>query len=248
MNTFGRVNNNHNMQIDKTFNPYISGDAFSNALAFPISKRNNKLYFRDEYLMEISTSLKVLHIGCADHIPLIEDKIKKNVWLHKLLSEKASRCCGIDINEAGLEFMRQLGYIDVVNVNIETEELTQSITSEKWDLVILGEILEHVNNPVLFLQNIKNKLKVCADKLVITAPSALRLNNFKKAIKHQELINSDHRYWFTPYTLAKVGYEAGLTVSSFQMCNSYRPGLVNTFILKRYPALCETIIMSFDLR
>ena len=47
-------------------------------------------------------------------------------------------------------------------------------------------------------------------KYVITVPNALCFTRKAVFMNGFERINTDHRYWFTPYTIAKVMYEAGI--------------------------------------
>jgi hypothetical protein len=48
-----------------------------------------------------------------------------------------------------------------------------------------------------------------ARELVTTTPNVFRIQNLINTLRAREYINSDHRYWFSPYTLAKVLSQAG---------------------------------------
>jgi hypothetical protein len=84
--------------------------------------------------------------------------------------------------------------------------------------VILGEVLEHIDNPVKFLTVLDDKINSIASAVIITVPNAWQYLNWKKALKGIEVINSDHRYWFTPYTICKVATCAGLSLQSLTLC------------------------------
>ena len=86
------------------------------------------------------------------------------------------------------------------------------IENVKFDYAILGEVLEHVDNPVLFIASIIDSYRENIDRLIITVPNAFSSWHNKMAKKGIECINSDHRYVFTPYTLTKVLNEAGMEV------------------------------------
>lgn len=237
------------MIISNEINEFLKGNKFSNGVQMPIGQSEKHITFREEYICQLAENKKIIHIGCVDHIPLIVEKIKNNTWLHKLLSEKATRCLGIDINEEGISHIKKLGYEDAVCMNIISDSIPPTISNENWDIAIMGEILEHVDNPVLFLQQLKEKFAPFVKELVITVPSALRLKNIKMIFKHKEFINTDHRYWFTPYTLAKVAASAGLKTIDFQMVNTYKPkGILTKFLLKKYPALREVIVMRISFK
>lgn len=225
---------------------YLSGKSFSNGINIQISMPEKDVLWRIDFLESILKNKKVIHVGCVDHVPLIERKIKENTWLHKRLTSITERCLGIDIDSEGINYIKSLGIDDVFCVNLITDPLPGEVTDTKWDYILLGEILEHVDNPVQFLESISEKCSPYVERIIITVPYAFGLSNFKRAIKHTEFINSDHRYWFTPYTLAKVIKQSGITVESFQICHSYKLSkysVVNRFLLSRYPALRDNLVM-----
>jgi hypothetical protein len=68
---------------------------------------------------------------------------------------------------------------------------------------------------------------------------------------HKELINSDHRYWFTPYTLAKVVTRAGFTSLRLGFVENGVPrsrgGIRRALkqrLLRMHPALREVLVME----
>ena len=135
-------------------------------------------------------------------------------------------------------------------VSLEDTPLKE-ITETKWDYMILGEILEHVDNPVSFLSAIKNNYSDYVDKIIITVPNGLRFINFKNVIKSKEAINSDHRFWFTPYTLGKICTRAGLNVEEFFFTLDYKMFKYSIFtrILYRiYPAFLDNLIIVADFK
>ncbi len=234
------------MNFDKSIDGLLSGKIFSSGFRIKIGKNEKQIEYRQEYLETLVKGKKVIHFGCVDHLPVISEKIKNNTWLHKRLCEKASECLGVDINQEGIDYIAKLGYPDSLCLDVINDEVPSRVMNTKWDFILLGETLEHIDNPVLFLEAIKNKYKGYVNEIIITVPSALRLNNFRDSLKNIEANNSDHRYWFSPYTLAKVLTISGYTISYFQMCNNYYPkstSLITRFLLRRFPALRETVVM-----
>ena len=125
---------------------------------------------RIEKILELAKNKRVIHIGCADHLPLIEEKIKNNKWLHALLNESASKCIGIDINQAAIDYIKkELGFDDVYCFDILNDNFISSDDSH-WDYMIFGEIIEHIDNPVAFMSQVREKYKEKVDKIIVTAP------------------------------------------------------------------------------
>lgn len=197
---------------------YLRGKKFSDGFTLFIREKYNKDE-RISKILKLTKNKKVLHIGCCDHIPLIEEKRKKKQWLHGLLVENCSKVYGIDINSEGINYLKNnLGINNVECANIIGEDSIEVIQNEKWDYIILGEILEHVDNPVEFLKKIVQKYNKNIEKMLITAPNIInvkRIMEFKKG--NYEQINSDHKYWFTPFTIFKVAEKAGLNISNSEL-------------------------------
>ena len=200
------------MKFDSEINKYITGEKFSSALQVPFSLHKFEDLRRPDKITQIVKNKRVIHIGCCDHLPLIEEKIRKKRWLHKLLVENTQQCIGVDINQEAVEYVvNKLNIKDVYCLDILKDDI--DLGNEMWDYVILGELIEHVDNPVDFLQIIRQKFQGKARKIIITAPNVLNIFYAKYVKKNIEYINTDHRYWFSPYTLSKVA-----TISGFCNC------------------------------
>jgi len=231
--------------------PYLQGDKFSNAIKIQIAQAHEPLEGRLEFLANYCTGKKVVHLGCTDHEEIIDEKIKKNNWLHKLLIERTSRCIGVDINEPALAHIKKLGYEEVYYADITNQPPLEVITLEKWDCIVMGEIIEHIGDPVSFLSALRERYASSIDSIVLSTPHAFRFKNFSKAARNNlEIVNSDHRFWFTPYTLAKIAVDAGLYPDEFWLVENMKPtkgALFKKWLLCRYPAYRDTIIMTCRL-
>jgi hypothetical protein len=227
---------------------YFKGAAFSSGLRVPIARPEKTIAYRMETIEEMVRGKKIIHVGCADHLPLIQEKIKQNKWFHKRLSDCTERCLGIDINPEGVDFMRGLGYRDTVAADLSAGDIPEAVKTDRWDYLVMGEILEHTDNPVVFLQTIGRSTRAHVDRTIVSVPNAFRLENFETVVRHAETINSDHRYWFTPYTLGKIGFQAGMQVEGFQLCQAFevpRHRVVRRLLLILFPGFRDTVVMVF---
>jgi len=197
---------------------YLRGEIFSTAGSF---RYPAKIYpeTREEYLKKVVKGKKVVHVGCIDHLPVIDTKIKTGHWLHKILTDTAEKCIGFDINKEGIEKLRSDYGID----NVFHEDIagppSETILQEDWDYLVLGEVLEHIDNPVNFLNKLKANYSHVAKQIIITVPHIITRSTFKSAKKGIECINTDHRYWFTPFTIMKVATMAGLKPKNIEFKN-----------------------------
>jgi len=236
------------MRLSENTLDYLAGRAYSNGLqvAFEYSGTDRRYRSRSDILAEMSAGKDIIHIGCVDHdIPSIERKIKRNKWLHAILCSTANRCYGVDIQEAGIDYLRsRLGYTDVAALDILTQA-NDVLDGQHWDYVFAPEVLEHTDDPLGFLTGLRQRFSGNAGELVITVPNAFARENHRNAGRGIEVINSDHRFWFTPYTLAKLAVLAGLRVNDIIMCRhgrvKRRSVLKNTYF-RKHPLLRSDIV------
>ncbi len=233
------------MKFNQEVIDHLNGKFFSNGLKIEVAESEKKILYRIEYVKNLIKGKKIIHLGFTDHIPLIKDKISNNNWVHKILSENAELCIGIDIDAEAVNYVKDnFGFDNLYTHDITGVEKLNIITKHQWDYLIIGEVLEHIDNPVLFLSQIKENYGGLIKNIVITVPNAFDIANIKLLRKNTEFINTDHRYWFTPFTLAKVCMQAGFQIDHYSFCNSYIPNnRLSRFLLKRYPILREGILM-----
>lgn len=240
------------MQLDSSVLDHVEGKVFSNSFLAQID-RQASIPERMKYVEEIVSGSKVLHIGCTDHLPNIDSQIVNDTWLHKRLSTSASECLGIDINLQALEHLHSKHNItNICYGNIESPEKIEQISAKHWDYAIFPEVIEHVDNPVNFLRTFISNYGSNVDKIIITVPNCFQLRNFKYMFSNIEAINSDHRYWFSPYTILKVASRAGLKVEKLQMCKNYETskvfgGEIKDFFLTKFPIIAQNVVLITSL-
>ena len=206
------------MKLDDLTIEYLKGNKFSNSHIIHYDYKQ-PIPDRVKFVCDLAKGKKVLHLGCLDHQPLIEAKIKRNQWLHKELTETAAECLGIDIDKEALDYVKSTFGFNNIILGDFTKEKLAGITNKQWDYAILGELLEHIDNPVEYLQAISANYADSIKQIVITVPNAWTQTTITKALSSSEIINTDHRYWFTPYTLAKVMTRANMDVQEIYFAN-----------------------------
>ena len=143
------------MRIEPEVLKYLKGEEFKTSLFVDIGKSKHKIISREAAITEMIRDQNVIHIGCSDHIPVIKQKISNNTWLHKLITDNAKNCIGIDIDKESIEFIKkETEYKNVFHGDILTDNF-EGINESHWDYVVFGEIVEHLDNPVNFLNVFK---------------------------------------------------------------------------------------------
>jgi len=200
---------------------YLRGEKFSSG--YDLELNDTALYARTDKIIELVWGKSCLHVGCCDHIPLIKEKISRKAWLHGLLEENCRRVVGIDINKDAVDYVNQEGFSagEVYCADIAARDFALPGVDMKFDCILLGEIIEHVDNPSLFLRNVRENMEKQGFQgtYIVTVPNAFCMMRGGKYGRGIECINSDHRYWFTPYTIAKVLISAGITPKELWFVN-----------------------------
>jgi len=179
------------------------------------------LPIRIPLIVDLITEKCVLHYGFAND-DLFWDKLQQDTFLHEHLWRQALVCYGIDINEKAVKELRSF-YFDT----IFTKE-NRKTTEIEWHYIILGEILEHIPEPVAFLKQIK-KLHP-KSKILITTPNAFSLKNFINVFRRKESVNSDHYFWFSEKTLLRTLKKANLS-GDIKYIESYERGFFTSIFL-----------------
>lgn len=182
---------------------------------------------RVEYLKEKCHKKSVLHLGCVDY-PFLAERIDKGILLHQALMKCSESIYGVDLDGTGIDVMKRL---------LKTEELCQGdverldvcIPNKKFDIILAPEILEHLNNPGLFLRSIGDYMNPNG-QLVITVPTAQSIRLFLHALLSREKVHPDHNCYFSPVTLKHLVETNGLKVVEIHpyWCAS-RAGLASMF-------------------
>lgn len=176
---------------------------------------------REAYLLSLCQGKRVLHIGAAQannasDVGVYGTSIDPGTFLHTRLSSVASHCVGLDYNEPSVEFLRsRYGIHNIVLADIEKPESLAGLDFEA-DIVILGEVLEHLSNPGLALSNIRAHLMSNTSTLVVTVPNALDAKNILYGLLGREAHDPDHVTAFTPRLLSSICERAGLRVTAIK--------------------------------
>ena len=162
-------------------------DAYRAKMLHPVP--NATTVERIPFLCTQATGKRVLHLGASGP-------------LHAALLKVAASAAGIDRADApGIR-----GY-DLDNIGIS------GLPPEwaEYDLIVAGEILEHLTNPGRLLRCLRSQYP--GVPLIVTVPNAFSAIAAKHIARGIENVNRDHVAWYSPITMAtllqKCGYASG---------------------------------------
>ncbi len=201
---------------------------------------------RGDVLTQWAAGRRVLHVGFADHVPLIASRVADGSWLHARLTRSAAACHGIDINAQGVAAARGLGFDNVHELDIFSPQAEAQLAAWQCDWVLVPDVIEHLPDPAAFLRRLAHCLP--GAQFVVTVPNALSLRNAAQALRGVERVNTDHRAWFSPFTLLKVLADAGLRAQSLHGCAVSASGSFKGWVLRsitqRQPMLSDVLLVQ----
>src|SRR5438445_379078 len=141
---------------------------------------------------------RVIDLGFVDEGQM-SPKAGRGTWLHDVVRSEARECVGIDADERGVTHARELGF-DAYAGDVEDVDALAALGLEPADVVLAGELLEHLDRPGRFLEAVK-ALTAPGGALVLTTPNAHALTNTLGGLAGRELVNPDHVAWLSWRTL-----------------------------------------------
>ena len=82
---------------------------------------------------------------------LMGPKQERGAWLHERLATVASSLVGLDLDEAGVEAAQAQGY-EAHAIDAQSAEAVRSLGLGRAEVVIAGELIEHLDAPGPFLR------------------------------------------------------------------------------------------------
>src|SRR3954467_9824719 len=186
-----------------------------------LSDRNNSHTLMVEL---IGSNRDVLDVGCA------------NGYLGSVLKQRGCTVVGLEIDPAAAEDAK--GELDEVIVgSVEDMDLVERLGAGRFDVVVFGDVLEHLRDPLPTLRQARRLLKP-GGYVVISIPNvahgAVRLSLLRGEFPYRDLglLDNTHLRFFTRSTVEDLLEGAGLaavemlrtTAGIFETEFGIRPG------------------------
>jgi 2-polyprenyl-3-methyl-5-hydroxy-6-metoxy-1,4-benzoquinol methylase len=211
----------------------------------------NQYIERDSELIRLADGKKVLHLGCvgftdgthAEKIALAKSS------LHARLSEVALECTGVDLDGDAIRELRDLKvFTNVIEGDVQKlSELPDSLGD--YDLVIAGDIIEHISNPGLMLKGIHSFMKP-GGRLIVSTPNAFGIASYIKYLRGSFREGAQHVLCFNPITLRQLLERNGFEIENAYSCYQSRAASLygRTFrifrtLLEYFPHLGGTLLV-----
>ena len=155
---------------------------------------------RIRIIAELVKGKNVLDVGCVDHEA---SKEGGEEWLHRVILDNASDVLGLDYAEDEVHELFSKGY-NMVYGNAEEVSLDRA-----FDVIVAGELIEHLGNPSRFLENMRGHLHKNGE-IVLTTPNPFYPKRFLEILlSGKASVHPQHVVWYCPTTLSEILSRAG---------------------------------------
>ncbi len=161
----------------------------------------------DAFLADFVRARTVLDVGVVQHELF---QTEKPGWKHGQIKKLADRLVGVDILRPQAEELVRRGFdVRVVDATSDTD------LGDRFDRVVTGEVIEHVDNPVALLRFVARHLAEGGLALVST-PNPFFIDHLRQGYRDGLFIpNAEHVSWVTPTMALELGHRAGLQLHEY---------------------------------
>lgn len=161
---------------------------------------------RVEFILEECEGKDILHLGAVD---FYENSV---CGLHRKLMEVSNDVIGIDIDEEGIETAKKENINNIYQGDVEN--LERSWQDKKIQIILATEIIEHLDNPGLFLESVK-KFFDDETKMIITTPNSFSLHRFFYSfLTGKENVHNEHTGYYSYNTLKYLLKKHNFTIET----------------------------------
>jgi 2-polyprenyl-3-methyl-5-hydroxy-6-metoxy-1,4-benzoquinol methylase len=136
-------------------------------------------------------------------------------YLTYALNKSGYNCFGVDISKSAVNFSKtEFGDFYICNDIFKFLDNTNN----KFDLIVVNEVIEHLENPKDFIQNLFYKLEI-GGKILFTTPN-------KSIFKQETIWATDsppvHLHWFSEDTIKYMSNQIGFNYELVDFSDFYK--------------------------
>jgi len=204
-----------------------------------------KFYHKNEFILSKCKNKNVLDLGCIEH-EMFNIRILKKEWLHSNIKKVTKSLVGVDILKEFIPELNQKGF-NIIYGNVEKLDEVEELKSKKFDIIVAGDLIEHLFNHGNFLNSMR---PFCTKntEIIITTPNCFSTKFIVPFLfANHEKVREDHTCWFSMKTLTQlIEFNHYKIIESFYRSDLKITGIRPFFrvsLRKFFPRFCEGLIM-----
>lgn len=153
----------------------------------------------------------VLDVGCVGQ----DRSFESDGWLHGELKKVSKSLVGADINKEAVDLLNSKGYSIYLPEELEEKP-------ERFDMIVMGDVIEHVNDPGSFLQFYAQFLKEDG-QIIICTPNVFGIRYIIQVLFYGKPgTNEEHTLGFDPYVMLELFGRINLEPTEFYWLSEYK--------------------------
>lgn len=171
---------------------------------------------RVDFIKKACAGKKVLHLGCTNY-PYTRESLENDMLLHFDIEKVAAELYGFDFDQRGIDTLEELGGTNIYLADLE--KLEDVALDETFDVIVGGEIIEHLSNPGLFLKGIQRFMNDRTSLIITTVNAYCAMRFITYALRGKgglnEPVHPDHIAYYSYKTLSLAAKRENLEVRDF---------------------------------
>jgi len=207
---------------------------------------------REATVTELSAGKRVLHLGCVGYHWNRNQAVstRYDESLHARIQRVAGEVVGVDTNTEIIDDYARAG-IDHGMVVGDVEDLGALDLGEPFDLIVSGNVIEHLSNPGRMLDGMR-ELSHAGTVILVTTPHGLSLRKYVSHVRGRLREGDDHVMTFNGPALANFISRHGFRVLSVDtghggVENIKLRGRLAHAVVNRFPQFGRTLVAQAEL-
>ena len=188
------------------------------------SKKRARVPDQMEFIEAFAEGRNILDIVILEHEVT---QIDFAHWRHGKIKKVAKKAVGIDIVAPAVEELVRRGFdARVIDATGDAD------LGERFDRVFVGDVIEHVNNPVGLLKFARRHLTP-GGLALFTTPNPFFLPFVLQSLRQGvQIPNADHIAWITPPMALELGYRADFPLHEYRLIGGRGTTLISKSALR----------------
>ncbi|MGB9719661.1 MAG: class I SAM-dependent methyltransferase [Candidatus Anstonellales archaeon] len=154
--------------------------------------------FKEDFILTKIKNKDVLDIGSGGDLFYLRSRAKISDLLAYKMKSSAKSLTLVEIDKEAVDKLKNAGFV------VYAGDAEKIRIKKKFDVIVLGDVIEHVNNVGLLLENMKRHLKKDGE-LIISTPNPFSLNNFFRILTFRKpTVQFDHTAFIEPTNLLEI--------------------------------------------
>lgn len=182
---------------------------------------------------------RVLDVGAVCHN---KHSVVMHSWKHRKIRDASEYVLAVDILKDMIEWINERG-----GNFVYTDATSEVDLKDRFDVVVMGDLIEHVDNVAGLLEFGKRHLNKDGVMLITTPnPCFFELLN-REVFEEVPIANMEHTCWITPTNMNELCFRTGLKLnkiyeiipSNYQYSTWLMTKLPHVFKVQSYIYLCK---------